>query len=393
MSAPLSVGIVCFAHLGGSGIIATELAAGLARRGHRVHVLASSRPSRIQSDGRLTVHAVTAPGHPALEHPPYGLALAASLVAVTREHGLDVIHVHYAVPHASSAYLAREILGGKAPRIVTTLHGSDVTQVGADPQYVATTRFAVERSDGVSVPSAFLKAEAYRKLGLRAERDIDVIPNFVDTERFAPVASRDRQRFDAIFEAAGGDPADRGAPVLFHVSSLRPVKRVTDLVEVLARVRRRRKARLMVLGDGPDRERLVARARELEVTRSICLAGMRAEFLEDLRHADAFLFPSESESFGVAALEALSCGVPVIAYRVGGLPEVVTDSVGRLVEPFDADALAAAALEVLANDALRAQLGRAARERALAQFRRETAIDRYEDHYRRVLQQTTREVS
>jgi len=389
----LSVGIVCFAHLGGSGIVATELAAGLARRGHTLHVFASTAPSRIRETlQQVVLHEVTTPGHPALEHPPYGLALASSLVAVAAVDGLDVVHVHYAIPHAASAYLARQMLGRAAPRIVATLHGSDVTQIGADPHYLPTTRFAVEQAEGVTVPSAYLQGEAYRKLGLRAERAIEVIPNFVDTERFTQPARRERERFDALFESTGGDPADRGAPVLFHVSSLRPVKRATDLVEVLARVRARRKARLVVVGDGPDRERLVARACELDVLRSVYLAGTRVEFVDLLQHADAFLFPSENESFGVAALEAASCGVPVLAYRVGGIPEVVTPETGRLVPPFDVDALAAAALEILTHESLRESLGRAARQRAETHFRREAAIDRYEAFYRRVLDRAPREV-
>lgn len=392
MSAPLSVGIVCFPSLGGSGIVATELAVGLAHRGHRVHVIASAPPSRtLPTCERLFLHEVPVPSHPALPDPQYAIALASSLVEIASDSRLDVVHAHYAVPHAASAYLARRVLGAAAPRIVTTLHGTDVTQLGSDPSYRSITRFTVSRSDGVTVPSEYLKAEAYARLGLPAELPIDVIPNFVDTELFSPAERRERARFDALFDAAGGDPADRGAPVLFHVSSFRPIKRVTDLVEVLARVRRHLKVRLMLVGDGPDRQRLMAKARELDVSRSICLVGTHAEFVEYLRHADAFLLTSESESFGVAALEALSCGVPVVAYRVGGLPEVVTQDAGRLVTPGDVDALSAAALEIVSNDELRDSLGRAARARATTRFQRDAAIARYEDHYRRVLLAAPRE--
>ena len=283
------------------------------------------------------------------------------------------------------------MLGAAAPRVVTTLHGTDVTQIGSDPAYRSITRHTVTRSDGVTVPSEFLKAEAYRRLGVPADLPIEVIPNFVDIHHFTPAARRDRAHFDALFDSAGGDPADRGAPVLFHVSSFRPVKRVTDLVEVLARVRRHGRARLMLVGDGPDRQRLMSKARELDVARSVCLVGTHAEFVEYLRHADAFLLPSETESFGVAALEAMSCGVPVCAYRVGGLPEVVTPDVGRLVEPRDVDALAGAALEMVTDDARRDALGRAARARATAFFHRELAIDRYLDHYRRAIAAAPRE--
>jgi N-acetyl-alpha-D-glucosaminyl L-malate synthase BshA len=218
-----------------------------------------------------------------------------------------------------------------------------------------------------------------------------VIPNFVDTEHFTPAPARDRSRFDALFASAGGDPEDRGAPVLFHVSSFRPVKRVVDLIEVLARVRRHTKARLMLIGDGPDRQKLVSRARELNVQRSVCAVGAHAEFVDYLRHADLFLLPSESESFGVAALEALSCGVPVIAYRVGGLPDVVVSGVGRLVAPFDVGALAAATLELLSDENARGAMGHAARAEVLSRFRRDGAIDRYENHYRRVIGAAPRE--
>ena len=392
MSAPLSVGIVCFPSLGGSGIVATELAVNLAQRGHRIHVIASAPPSRtLPTCERLFLHEVPVPTHPALQYPPYALALAASLVEIASDHRLDVVHVHYAVPHAASAYLARQVLGAAAPRIVATLHGSDVTQIGSDPSLRSTTRFAVVEADGVTVPSEFLKAEIYRKLGVPPTRAVEVIPNFVDTAHFSPAPARDRSRFDALFASAGGDPDDRGAPVLFHVSSFRPVKRVVDLVEVLAAVRRHTKARLMLVGDGPDRQRLMARARELNVHKSVCLVGAHAEFVDYLRNADLFLLPSESESFGVAALEALSCGVPVVAYRVGGLPDVVVPEVGCLVDPFDVEALAGAALAILTDASMRETMGRAARVHVATRFGRDAAIDRYESHYRRVLNAGRRE--
>lgn len=372
--------------------MATELAASLVERGHTVHVVVSAPLRRsLPRSERLHVHEVSVPEHPALAYPPYGLALATCLVHVANEHGLDVVHVHYAIPHAASAYLACQVLGAGAPRVVTTLHGSDVMQIGSDSHYLPTTRFAVSQSGGITVPSEYLKAEAYARLGLPASIPIEVIPNFVDTAHFVPAAKRDRARFDAIFEAAGGDPADRGSPVLFHVSSFRPVKRVTDLVEVLARVRQGARARLAVIGDGPGRESLLERARALGVTRSLMLLGAHAEFVSHLQHSDAFLLPSENESFGVAALEALSCGVPVVAYRVGGIPEVVTEEVGRLIEPYDLDAMAAQALDLISNPGLRETLGGAARARADSRFRRDAAVDRYEDHYRRVLERTPSE--
>jgi len=390
----LSLGIVCFPSLGGSGIVATELAAGLAQRGHRVHVIASALPSRaLPTCERLFFHEVAVASYPPLEHAPYALALASSLVEITGDHGLDLVHVHYGVPHATSAYLARQVLGRAAPRIVTTLHGTDVTHVGSDPSHRAITRFTVSQSDGITVPSEFLRRETYRLLGVPPDRPIEVIPNFVDTGHFTPAAPRDRGRLDDLFADAGGEPSDRGAPVLFHVSSFRAVKRVTDLIEVLAGVRRHVPARLMLVGDGPERPRLMQRARELGVARSVCLLGSRADFVDSLRHADVFVLPSASESFGVAALEALSCGVPVVAYRVGGLPEVVGEETGTLVEPLDVEALVAATIEIVTNEARRESMGRAARAHAEAKFRREPALTRYEAHYRAVLAAAPRETS
>jgi N-acetyl-alpha-D-glucosaminyl L-malate synthase BshA len=386
VSAPLAVAVVCFPSLGGSGIVASDLASGLARRGHRVHVITSAPPARtLAACERLFVHEVAVATPPPLQHPPYAIALASTLADLATAEGLDLLHVHYAIPHAVSAYLARQVLGEGAPRLVTTLHGTDVTHLGGDPRYRSITRFAVERSDAVTTPSDFLREAAYRTLGVSPGCAIDVLPNFVDTDHFSPAPRRDRSRFDALFASARSDPQDRGAPVLFHVSSFRSVKRVTDLVEVLAALRRRGRVRLMLVGDGPERARLEQRARELGVTESICLVGTHAEFADYLRHADAFLLPSETESFGVAALEALASGVPVLGYRVGGLPEVVTPDVGVLVEPFDVAALAEATAELLVDESRRDGLGRAARARAVERFGREEAIDRYEAFYRRVM--------
>ena len=389
MTPALSVGVVCYPSLGGSGVVAADLAVGLAQRGHRVHVIASAPPSRtLPEHERLFFHEVPMSDYPLFEHPPYALALAAAIVEVSNDQRLDLLHVHYAVPHAASAYLARQVLGPSAPRIVTTLHGTDVTRVGSDPSYESITRFTVAASDGVTVPSDFLRREAHRLLGLPEEPPIAVIPNFVDTDHFAPAARRDRARLEELFAATGGAAADGDGPVLFHVSNFRAVKRTPDLAEVLARVRTHVPARLVLVGDGPERAHTAQRARALGVAKSICFLGKRTDFVEYLKHADAFVLPSESESFGVAALEALSAGVPVCAYRVGGLPEVVNDAVGRLVAPFDIAALAAAVLEVVSDPTRHARLAQAARAHVLAHFRREPALDRYEAYYSEVLGRT-----
>jgi N-acetyl-alpha-D-glucosaminyl L-malate synthase BshA len=381
--APLSIGVVCYPSLGGSGVVASELATGFAERGHRVHVIASAPPGRaLRALACLRFHEVAVSDYPLFEHPPYPLAVAAKIVEVATTARLDLVHVHYAVPHAAAAYLARQALGAAAPRIVTTLHGTDVTRDGIDRGYQPITRFTVAASDGITVPSAFLRREAYRLLDLHADLPLEVIPNFVDTEHFTPAVPRDRGRFAALFPEAGGDT---DGPILVHVSNFRAVKRPADLIDVLARVRQRAPARLVLVGDGPERASTAARARALGVADAVCFRGEQADVVEELRHADVFLLARASESFGVAALEAMSAGVPVVAYRVGGLSEVVTAATGRLVPAGDVAMLAAAVVEVVTDPERHAALARAARAHALEHFRREPALDRYVAYFRTVL--------
>ncbi len=383
-SSPLSIAIVCFRSLGGSSIVAAELAEGLAARGHQVHLVARGRPMRSGGPGsRVQFHPLAVPEYPVFDHAPYTLALASLLIELGRSHPLDLIHVHYAVPHAAAGLLARQALGAHGPKLVTSLHGTDVTRIGADPAYRAATAFSVSASDGISVPSAYLRDEARTRLGLSNEvsSSIEVLPNFVDTDHFRPLdaAASPPSRLHALFDV-GAD-----GPVLFHVSNFRVVKRPLDLMEVLARVRRSLPARLVLVGDGPERTRTEVRAAELGLTPHVRFLGKRDDFAGLLQHADAFLLPSEMESFGVAALEALSCGVPVFGYRVGGLPEVVCEGVGRLVPPFDVDALAAAVVEVVSKPALRSALSEKARAHAVANFQLEPALERWEGFFHRVL--------
>lgn len=380
MNRPLSILIACFPSLGGSGVVASELAVGLADRGHRVQLVASARPVRtLPASDRLTFQQVAVPGYPVFEHAPYTLAMASRLAELASLEPVDLINVHYAVPHAASALLARQMLGDRALPIVVSLHGTDVTGIGADPAYRPATAFAVGACEGVTVPSEFLRHEARETLGLPASRAIEVIPNFVDTTRFAPADVRDRGVFAPHFDT----PVD--GPVLFHVSNFRGVKRSGDLLEVLARVRRELPAKLVLVGDGPERPRAEALAHALGLERHVAFLGKREDFVEPLRHADAFVLPSESESFGLAALESLSAGVPVFGYRVGGLTEVVTTDTGRLVDPFDVDALSRAVLEVLRQPERHAELARNARAHAVAHFRREPALDHYESYFRRLI--------
>jgi N-acetyl-alpha-D-glucosaminyl L-malate synthase BshA len=380
MTAPLSLAIVCFPGLGGSSVVASELADGLAARGHTVHLVAKAPPPRSGAAGsRVQFHPVATPEYPVFEHAPYTLALASTLIELGRAQRLDLIQVHYAVPHAAAGYLARGALGPGGPKLVTSLHGTDVTHLGADRAYRAGTCFTISASDGITVPSAFLRDQARERLGLPAQLPVEVIPNFVDTEKFCPPARREPSTLRALF-----DDAEEG-PVLFHVSNFRAVKRPVDLVEVLARVRRHLPARLVLVGEGPERKATAQRARELGLLAHVRFLGRHDDFVGLLQHADGFLLPSATESFGVAALEALSAGVPVFGFRVGGLPEVVCEGVGRLVPPFDVNALAAGVVEVLGNPELHAALSRKARAHALAQFQLGPALARYEAYFRRVL--------
>jgi N-acetyl-alpha-D-glucosaminyl L-malate synthase BshA len=385
----LSIAMVCYPSFGGSGVVARELAVGLALRGHRVTLVASDPPSRALPEHELLrFRKVLVPSYPVFQHAPYTIALASALVDLARAEHVDLVHVHYAVPHATSALLAAQTLGDKAPAIVTTLHGTDVTGSGADPSYAVITQHAVRASSAITVPSGYLaqKAQAWLSDGTgSASPPIEVVPNFVDTDRFAAPAARDRSELSALF--GGGDPK---APVLFHVSNFRAVKRVHDLFDVLQRVRTTLPARLVVVGDGPERASAEHRARELGVSEHVRFLGNQVKFIELLKHADAFMLTSEIESFGLAALEAMSCGVPVLGYRVGGLPEVVGDGAGVLVPPFDLDALAGATASLLSDSARRDQLGQDARARALAQFKRDPALDRYETVFQRALRRSER---
>lgn len=375
----MKLAVVCFPTLGGSGVLATELAVGLARRGHAVHVITNGRLKRpIPECENLCLHEAYAPDYPLFEQPPHMLALAGAIARVCEAHRIELLHVHYAVPHAASAHLARQLLGDRAPQLVTTLHGTDVTRLGIDPAYHALTRFCVEQSRAITVPSEFLREQAQALMGIATTQPVEVIANCVDTERFTPASPRDPRHFAPLF------PGAPCGPTLMHVSTFRGVKRSTDLIDVLARLRQRVPARLLLVGDGPERAACEARAAELGLTRATCFLGARASFHEHLQHADGFLLTSESESFGLAALEALSCGVPVFGYRVGGLPSVVTEDTGRLVEPLDQAALADALHEVLSRPQLQAALARGARARALQSFRMQPCLERYEHVYQRV---------
>jgi N-acetyl-alpha-D-glucosaminyl L-malate synthase BshA len=372
---PLRIGIACYPTFGGSGVMATELGLALADRGHEIHMFSYARPSRLQTYHHgVEFHNVTVSSYPLFQYPPYDLALASTMREVMAERELDILHVHYAVPHALCAFLAREMLPDTSTRIVTTLHGTDITILGRDPFYRDVIRFGLEKSDAVISVSQWLKDQTAEAFGYTG--DIHVVPNFVDRRRFRPQHDVEARR-----EFGGGEH-----PILVHTSNFRILKRVADTVDVLRRLESDRGPMLLLVGDGPDLSHVRDEVARLGM-------GDRVRFLGEIENvetvvaaADVALFPSESESFGLSALEAMACGVPVITTRVGGLPEVVIDGEsGYLHEVGDTKAMAASVDRLLANDDARRAMGQAGVDRAEKLFSLEAMLERHESLYASVL--------
>ena len=372
----MRIGISCYPTFGGSGVVATELAMALASAGDEVHVLSYALPSRLALvSPNLFFHEVVVPHYPLFEYPPYSLALASKMAEVARFQKLDLLHVHYAVPNAISAILARAIVAPRPLPVVTTLHGTDVTLIGNDPSYLETTRWAVISSDAVTAVSDWLKRKTIEQLCVE-ETPIEVIPNFIEPERF-----------EAVRHLPGARRwAKPGEKILIHVSNFRPIKRVMDVLEVYLRVREKMPARLLLLGDGPDRAKLESRCREVGCCDGVVFLGNHPAVEEILHGADLFLLPSAGESFGLAALEALSCEVPVIAADAGGVPEVIEEGVDGLLFPVgDVDAMARGALELLGDPERHRAFARRGRERAVARFSEDAIVARYRALYEQVL--------
>ncbi len=373
----MRIGITCYPTYGGSGAVATELGLELARRGHEIHFISYASPFRLRGYAeRVTFHEVTQTEYPLFEHSsPYALALAVKQHEVAVRENLDLMHVHYAIPHAATAWLAKQMLKEQRDlKIVTTLHGTDITLVGQDPSYFSLTKFSIERSDRVTAVSAFLREQTYRAFGC-AGCDVVVIPNFVTTAEYHPPTAGTCRGALA--------PADH--KVLVHISNFRPVKRVRDVVRVFAGVRGALPATLVLVGDGPDRDAAEQEADQLQLRRDIRFLGKVDNVADILRGSDLFLLPSETESFGLAALEAMACGVPVLASAVGGLPEVVVDGeTGLLSPPGDVNAMIANGVRILGDAALHARFRDAAARRAL-EFTADRIVPRYERLYEEVL--------
>jgi N-acetyl-alpha-D-glucosaminyl L-malate synthase BshA len=379
----VNIGIICYASIGGSGIVATELGKNLASRGHHVHVLSSETPFRLgEYQPGLSFHRVETPNYPLFREPQYLLALANKIVQVSRDERLDIIHAHYAVPHATAGYLAKQILGGsnggqngkRVPRVITTLHGTDITLLGADHSYKEIVAFSIAQSDGVTAVSDSLKADTYRELG--KTRDIRVIPNFVDVN---DARRRDCADLRATF-------APHGEKLVIHVSNFRPVKRVGAVVEVFRQIHEAVPSRLLMVGDGPDLPGAAAQVRAAGLADAVRFLGDQEQVVQLLSASDLFLMPSAQESFGLAALEAMACEVPVVASRVGGVPELVDDGVtGFLCLPDDLAAMANASIRLLTDSALHARVAAASRARAAERFADVKIVPLYEAYYDEVL--------
>lgn len=367
----MRIGISCYSTFGGSGVVATEVGKALAARGHEVHLLSTSVPPRLAGfEDRIWFHEVNPSPYPLFEAAPFSIALASKMADVAEHHDLEVMHAHYAIPHASAALLARMATGGRL-KVVTTLHGTDITVVGSDPSYLSMVRLAIRESDAVTAVSAYLRDETYRIF--QVDRPVEVIYNFVAEP---PSPAPDLRAW----------LCPCGAPILTHVSNFRPVKRVMDVMQVFERVRAELPARLVMVGDGPDRAEAESYARERGFAEEVRFTGKQLDVGSVLACTDLFLLPSATESFGLAALEAMAHGVPVLATRVGGLPEVIRSGSEGYLEPLgDVEAMAGRAVELLQDPDRRHTMGEAARRRALSAFAEGPVVDQYEALYARAL--------
>jgi L-malate glycosyltransferase len=380
----MKIGITCYPTYGGSGVVATELGVELAERGHEIHFISYAQPIRLtELHPNIHYHEVDVSRYPLFEYPPYDLALATRMAEVSELYALDLLHVHYAIPHSVSALLARQMLaakpmGQKLP-FVTTLHGTDITLVGLDRSYLPITRFSIEQSDGVTAISQYLRERTLHEFDVK--NNIQVIYNFVNCDVYIrdPEAAQRRKEY-----------APNGERILVHLSNFRPVKRITDTIEILDRVRKKIPAKLLLIGDGPDRSRAEWLAVQKGIHNDVLFLGKQDNVHEKLALADLILMPSELESFGLAALEAMACEVVPIATRVGGVPEVIEHGKsGFLADVGDVDTMSRYAIELLSDENRLREMGKACRAVAQSRFCASKIIPQYEDFYRRILERSS----
>jgi N-acetyl-alpha-D-glucosaminyl L-malate synthase BshA len=377
----MRIGITCYPTYGGSGVVATELGIELAALGHQIHFISYSQPFRLSGrEGGIFYHEVPVSNYPLFEFPPYDLALASRMAEVAELYELDLLHVHYAIPHSVSALLARQMLAARGRRLpfVTTLHGTDITLVGLDRSYLPITRYAIQESDGVTSISHYLREQTITRFEIA--RPIETIPNFVNCDVYAPIGEeRRRQELRSRF-------AGPGEAILMHLSNFRPVKRVVDAVKIFAGVARERPAQLVLIGDGPDRSAAEWLAHDLGIHGRVHFLGKQDRVNELLPLADLLLMPSELESFGLVALEAMACKVPTIATRVGGIPELIDDGeTGLLFPAGDVEAMARAAIDLLADRTRLEAMRDAARLTARKRYCATLVVPQYVRFYEQIM--------
>jgi N-acetyl-alpha-D-glucosaminyl L-malate synthase BshA len=380
----MKIGITCYPTYGGSGVVATELGLELAHRGHEIHFSSYAQPIRLtELHPNIHYHEVDVSRYPLFDFPPYDLALATRMAEVSELYALDLLHVHYAIPHSVSALLARQMLAAK-PRgqrlpFVTTLHGTDITLVGLDRSYLPITRFSIEESNGVTAISNYLRERTLREFDVK--NHIEVIYNFVNCDLYCRDAGAAERRLEY---------APNGERVLVHLSNFRPVKRVTDVVEIFDRVRKKMPAKLLMIGDGPDRSRAEWLAVQKGIHDDVLFLGKQDTISEKLAVADVILMPSELESFGLAALEAMACKVVPIATRGGGVPELIEHGIsGYLADVGDVDTMAGYAIELLNDDGRLQEMAKASRAMAQSKFCSSKIVPQYEEFYRRTLERSS----
>ncbi len=382
----MNIGILCYPTYGGSGVVATELGKELAGRGHQVHFISYNVPMRLQFSENIYFHKVEMSSYPLFDFPLYSIALASKIVEVAKFNGLDLVHAHYAIPHATSAYLAKEIINqeqrpGKNHntnlKIITTLHGTDITLIGLEVSFLPTMKFSIERSDGVTAVSTFLKVKTESQYNIN--KHIEVIPNFIDLEKYKRLDNKETR---CLREKI----AKNGEKILVHTSNFRPLKRVEDCIRIFNEVRKKIPSKLLLIGDGPDRSACEYLAKDLGIHEDVTFYGNLESFVEILSIADLFLMPSQSESFGLSALEAMACGVPVVSSNAGGLPELnLHGETGYIAEMGDINKMAEYTKELLENKNKYKIFAENARERSVTLFSADKIVTQYENYYEKVL--------